>query len=86
MLLLEATQTAITKIFLLILLFFLNSLNAILLFVHNISSIVFWNEAARLYFSWSDLIVLEIFKTAVFKPAKDKLHPPLLIIGFGNSY
>ena len=29
---------------------------------------------------------LEIFKTAVFKPAKDKLHPPLWKIGFGKSY
>ena len=27
-----------------------------------------------------------IFKIAVLSPAKDKLHPPLLKIGFGNSY
>ena len=28
---------------------------------------------------------MEIFKTAVFNPAKDKLHPPLLLIGsWGN--
>ena len=85
MLLLEATPPAITKIFFLILLFFLNSLNAILLFLYNISLIVSWNEAARLYFSLSDFIVLEIFKTAVFKPANDRLHPPLLIIGLGKE-
>ena len=27
---------------------------------------------------------MEIFKIAVFNPAKDKLHPPLFIIGFGK--
>ena len=32
------------------------------------------------------MICLAIFKIAVLSPAKDKLHPPLLIIGFGNSY
>ena len=30
------------------------------------------------------LIFLDILSTAVFNPAKDKLHPPLFIIGFGN--
>ena len=28
---------------------------------------------------------LDILRTAVFKPANDKLHPPLLIIGLGSS-
>ena len=28
--------------------------------------------------------MLDILKIAVLRPAKDKLHPPLLIIGFGS--
>jgi len=28
--------------------------------------------------------VLDILKIAVLRPAKDKLHPPLLIIGLGS--
>ena len=43
-------------------------------------------DAARSYLSFSDLIVLLIFNTAVFRPAKERLHPPLLKIGFGKSY
>ena len=81
-----ATPPATTKILFLLLLIFLNSLKAILLFLYNISSTVFWNEAARSYFSWSVLIFLAILSTAVLRPAKDKLHPPLCIIGLGNSY
>ena len=29
-------------------------------------------------------MLFDILKTAVFNPAKDKLHPPLLIIGKGR--
>ena len=45
---------------------------------------VFWNDAAKSYLSWSVLISFVIFKIAVFSPANDKLQPPLLKIGFGS--
>ena len=54
--------------------------------MYNISSTVFWKEAAKSNFSWSVLISLVILKIAVLSPAKDKLQPPLLKIGFGKSY
>ena len=81
-----ATPPAITNIFFFKILFFSNSLNAIEVFLYNISSIVFWNDAARSNFSLSLFIFLEIFNIAVLSPAKDKLHPPLLNIGFGRLY
>ena len=35
-------------------------------------------------FSLSFFKFFTVLRTAVFKPAKDKLHPPFLKIGFGN--
>ena len=35
--------------------------------------------------SYGVLISFENLRTAVFNPAKEKLHPPLLIMGIGRS-
>jgi len=60
-----ATPPATTNFFSLSPLIFLKSLNAILLFLYNISSIVLWKEAARSYLSFSFFIFFVILRIAV---------------------
>ena len=79
-----ATPPATINDLLLIENFLRNSLKAIFVLTYKISSIVFWNEAAKSYFSFSVVILFVIFNIAVLRPAKDKLHPPLFIIGLGK--
>ena len=85
--LLAATPPATTNILSLTLLFFSYSLNPFLVFLYRIFIIVFWKDAAISNLSCSFLIFLLIFNIAVFNPAKDKLHPPLLnILIRSNNY
>ena len=79
-----ATPPAITKVFLFFLLNCSNWLKAILVFLYKISSMVFWKDAAKSNFSCLVLIWFVILRIAVFNPAKDKLQPPLFIIGLGS--
>ena len=64
---------------------FLNCFIASNVFFSSILFIVYWKDAAKSYFNWT---LFEIFfdslSTAVFRPANDKLHPALFIIGSGR--
>ena len=71
-----ATPPATTKLYLFVVFIFLNSLNAFSVLTCNISSMVFWNEAARSNFSCSFFISFDVLKIAVLSPAIDKLQPP----------
>ncbi len=62
----------------------LNLFIAISVFFLSILLIVSWNDAAKLYLSCSDLILFDFLRISVFSPAKDKLHPPLFIMGCGS--
>ena len=82
--LLAATPPATTKVFFKILFSFKYISKAFLVFSERISSMVFWNEAAKSNLSCLVFISDWILNIAVFNPAKDKLHPPLFNIGLGR--